>query len=116
MLTHTFTYAGMCVAIWSGNSTVSLDSLATQIGQRLEEASVADVMTRDPITIAGNTPVSELSKLMAERGVHRLPVVEAGVPLEQPLDVEVLVLQYVHQLVQDCGTPVEACHPVAHGG
>jgi len=40
--------------------------------------TVADIMTRDVITISAETPLSEIASLMARRHVSRLPVVGAG--------------------------------------
>lgn len=39
---------------------------------------VGDRMTRDIVTLAGDASVAEGLRLMNERGIHRLPVVEAG--------------------------------------
>jgi CBS domain-containing protein len=39
---------------------------------------VGEVMTRDPITIAEDTPVVEAVRLMEERRIKRLPVLRAG--------------------------------------
>ncbi len=39
---------------------------------------VQDVMTENPVTIAPDTPVNEIARLMASKGVHTLPVLEAG--------------------------------------
>ncbi|MBM4285412.1 MAG: CBS domain-containing protein [Deltaproteobacteria bacterium] len=49
--------------------------------RRLEKmlgTTVGDVMTRDPLTIAPETPVPEIADLMAERRVHSLPVMAEG--------------------------------------
>ncbi len=40
--------------------------------------TVADVMTRDVITIAPDTPVQEVAKLLYERHISGAPVVDAG--------------------------------------
>jgi CBS-domain-containing membrane protein len=50
--------------------------------KRLEKLlgnKVKDVMTVNPVTVAPDTPVKEIARLMSEKGVHTLPVVEAGV-------------------------------------
>jgi CBS-domain-containing membrane protein len=39
---------------------------------------VKDIMTGSPITLSPATPVSEIARLMAGKGVHTLPVVEGG--------------------------------------
>jgi CBS domain-containing protein len=53
-------------------------AVAQAIGQRMEQLCVRDVMIRDVITVAPDMPVVEAAKLMMERRVHRLPVVENG--------------------------------------
>lgn len=39
-------------------------------------STVADVMTRDPITAAPETPLSEVIKILAEKRISGLPVVD----------------------------------------
>ncbi len=39
---------------------------------------VQDVMTKNPLAIAPDTPVNQIARLMAAKGVHTLPVVEGG--------------------------------------
>ena len=49
--------------------------------KRLEKLlgnKVKDVMTVDPVTVAPDTPVQEIARLMSGKGMHTLPVVEAG--------------------------------------
>ncbi len=49
--------------------------------KRLEKLlgnKVKDVMTADPVTVAPDTPVQDIARLMSNKGVHTLPVVEAG--------------------------------------
>ena len=49
--------------------------------KRLEKLlgnKVKDVMTVDPVTVAPDTPVKEIARLMSGKGMHTLPVVEAG--------------------------------------
>lgn len=49
--------------------------------QRLERLlgdSVQQVMSSPAVTVAPDTPVAELARLMEEQGVHTLPVVEGG--------------------------------------
>jgi len=41
-------------------------------------ASVRDVMTRDPITIAADASVEDAATLLVERDVSRLPVLDGG--------------------------------------
>jgi CBS domain-containing protein len=40
---------------------------------------VEDVMTRDPVTVTEQTPLSELVELMEKRGIKRLPVMSGNV-------------------------------------
>jgi CBS-domain-containing membrane protein len=49
--------------------------------KRLEKLlgnKVKDVMTEDPVTVAPDTPVNEIARLMSAKGVHTLPVVDSG--------------------------------------
>jgi CBS domain-containing protein len=39
---------------------------------------VRDVMTKNPLTIAPETPINQIARLMAAKGVHTLPVMEGG--------------------------------------
>jgi CBS domain-containing protein len=41
----------------------------------------ADIMTRDVITVSPDTTVAEIARLMLERGISAVPVVENGVPI-----------------------------------
>jgi CBS-domain-containing membrane protein len=53
----------------------------SQFKRRLEKLlgnRVKDVMTGNPITIAPDTPVNEIARLMATKKVHTLPVLEGG--------------------------------------
>ena len=47
--------------------------------QRVEKmlgTTVSDCMTKNPVTVAPDTPVSKVAALMAKQKVHTLPVVE----------------------------------------
>lgn len=44
----------------------------------LEEMTVEEAMTRPPVVVQSNAPVELAMEVMAERDIHRLPVVEAG--------------------------------------
>jgi CBS-domain-containing membrane protein len=49
--------------------------------KRLEKLlgdKVKDVMTADPVIVAPDTPVRDIARLMSTKGVHTLPVVDAG--------------------------------------
>jgi CBS-domain-containing membrane protein len=39
---------------------------------------VKDIMSAPPVTVSPNTPVSEIARLMAGKGLHTLPVMDAG--------------------------------------
>ena len=49
--------------------------------KRLEKLlgnKVKDVMTENPVTVAPDTPVNEIARLMSAKGVHTLPVLDSG--------------------------------------
>ncbi len=49
--------------------------------KRLEKLlgnKVRDVMTEDPVTLAPDTPVQEIARVMSSKAVHTLPVLEGG--------------------------------------
>uniref|UniRef100_A0A7C3ZBG8 CBS domain-containing protein n=1 Tax=Desulfobacca acetoxidans TaxID=60893 RepID=A0A7C3ZBG8_9BACT len=46
--------------------------------EKLLGGQVKDVMTANPITLAPDTPVKEIARIMSTKGVHTLPVVEKG--------------------------------------
>jgi CBS domain-containing protein len=49
--------------------------------KRLEKmlgTTVGEVMTRDPITVYPETPVSQIAALMAKKKAHTIPVMEGG--------------------------------------
>ena len=46
--------------------------------EKLLGGRVKDVMTENPHSVAPDTPVNEIARLMASKGVHTLPVLEAG--------------------------------------
>ena len=46
--------------------------------QKMTGATVGDICTKDPITIATDTPLDEIGSIMAEKKIHTLPVVENG--------------------------------------
>ncbi len=52
------------------------------IGEAWRALTVADVMTRDVITITPEAPVSEAARLMVTHRIHRLVVVAADNPCE----------------------------------
>jgi CBS-domain-containing membrane protein len=44
--------------------------------EKLLGGRVEDVMTETPVSVAPDTPVNEIARLMASKGVHTLPVLE----------------------------------------
>lgn len=55
-----------------------LSEIASRAGARLGSATVKDMMSRNPVTVSVNDPVSEVARLMVERRIHRVPVVSDG--------------------------------------
>ena len=58
--------------------TPSLEDLGVRVGARLDGLCVEDVMSHAPITVTGDTAIRDLARILIERGIHRLPVVEGG--------------------------------------
>jgi CBS domain-containing protein len=56
----------------------SLAQIASRVGARLGSASVKDMMSRTPVTVSVDDPVSEVARLMVERRIHRVPVIGDG--------------------------------------
>ncbi len=47
--------------------------------RQMSATRVDEIMSRDPVTVTGETPLEDVARLMAERHVHTLPVLdEAG--------------------------------------
>jgi CBS domain-containing protein len=46
--------------------------------EKMLGATVAEVMTPDPITVPADTPVPQVAALMAKQKVHTIPVLEGG--------------------------------------
>ncbi len=44
--------------------------------QKISAVKVADAMTPDPVTVAPNTAIEEVARLMVNKSLHTLPVVE----------------------------------------
>lgn len=47
--------------------------------KKMTGTTVGDIATMDPVTVTEETPVEELATIMAEKGLHTLPVVNNGV-------------------------------------
>jgi CBS domain-containing protein len=56
----------------------TLDSIARQVGARIEALRVKDVMTHELITVSPADPLQEVARCLVEHRIHRLPVVDAG--------------------------------------
>jgi len=57
----------------------SLAQVATWVGRRLEDMSVADAMVHEVIAVPPEEPVDAVARVLVERRIHRVPVVEQGV-------------------------------------
>lgn len=56
-----------------------LDALFGIEGQRLAKAErVAEIMTTDPLTVDDTTPLATAARLMRDKGVKRLPVIDGS--------------------------------------
>jgi predicted transcriptional regulator len=53
----------------------SLEMISEYVGRRIQEMTVDSAMIRTLVTVGPDTPLVEAAKLMAERRIHRLPVV-----------------------------------------
>jgi len=56
----------------------SLEQMASRVGSRLGTASVRDVMSRSPVTVAPDDPIEAVAKVLVERRIHRVPVTAGG--------------------------------------
>ncbi len=56
----------------------TLDSIARQVGARIEKLRVKDVMTHELITVSPADSLQEVARSLVEHRIHRLPVVDAG--------------------------------------
>jgi CBS domain-containing protein len=54
--------------------TESLHDVAVRAGARLEGLCVADLMSHSPVTVDPGTPLRDLARVLAERGIHRILV------------------------------------------
>lgn len=46
--------------------------------KRMTAGTVADIFTREVVTVTPETPVSEIADIMSSRKIHALPVLEQG--------------------------------------
>lgn len=63
---------GKLVGIFTERDVLALAGDATD----LDAVRITDVMTRDPFTVAADVPVLDAARLMGERRIRHLPVVE----------------------------------------
>lgn len=56
----------------------SLAQVAARVGRRLEDMRVEDAMIHDVISVGPDEPVDRIARLLVERRIHRVPVVEDG--------------------------------------
>lgn len=62
-----------------GNSDApssSLEAIAAQVGVRLAQLKVEDVMIRNVVRVESSEPIQSVAKLMRDGHFHRLPVVD----------------------------------------
>jgi CBS domain-containing protein len=64
--------SGRLVGIFTERDVLSLAGDGTD----LEAVKIGDVMTRDPLTVEVSVPVLDAARLMGERKIRHLPVVE----------------------------------------
>ncbi len=46
--------------------------------RQMSATRVAEIMSRDPVTVTGETPVEDVARIMAESHVHTIPVLDEG--------------------------------------
>ena len=51
---------------------------AVAVGMNLEETRISEVMSKDLVTVGPGTSLREAAKLMTDRWIRHLPVVDAG--------------------------------------
>jgi len=63
----------------------------------MAELRIESVMTRNPITVSGNTPLSEAQAIMISRNLRHLPVIEDGKVVGVISDRDILLAQLAHE-------------------
>lgn len=58
--------------------TDSLVRIGEQVGARIADMTVAEVMHHDPVTIEADASIAEAARILVARRIHRLPVVRDG--------------------------------------
>ena len=75
-------FSGMPIADSNGKviGIVTEIDILNQIrdGKDLEKLTAGDIMTKNPITVDVNTPITDVINIMIEKNVIRLPVTKAG--------------------------------------
>ncbi|MDA8106246.1 MAG: CBS domain-containing protein [Nitrospiraceae bacterium] len=46
--------------------------------RRMSASRVSEICTREVVTVAPETPLQEIATIMSEKGIHLLPVIDAG--------------------------------------
>jgi CBS domain-containing protein len=54
----------------------SVERISEEVGARLAELTVADVMVESVVTVAPEAPIDAVARVLLERHIHRVPVVE----------------------------------------
>src|SRR5262249_21114977 len=69
---------------------------------RFDEAKVKEVMTSDPLVVMEDTPIEDVCRMMQQRGIKRLPVVQDGrlVGIVSRADLVRALASAIHQLTQ----------------
>lgn len=60
------------------NDLRAIDAIGAAVGRRLAKMCARDIMISEVVTIGPDATLAEAAKLMLDRRIHRLPVVEAG--------------------------------------
>jgi CBS domain-containing protein len=65
---------------WTGMAPEgpSLAEIGAEMGRRIEGMHVEDVMVKAPITVGPDEGIAAAARLLVERRIHRVPVVEGG--------------------------------------
>jgi CBS domain-containing protein len=62
------------VQYYESNAAETLSSIGKQLGQRLEQLRVRDVMISNIITVTPDTALNELAQTLIRHHIHRVPV------------------------------------------
>jgi CBS domain-containing protein len=62
----------------AGGGSPDASEHARLAGSRVEKRCVRDLMTTELVTVTPDRPVAEVARTLADRGIHRLLVVEKG--------------------------------------